>query len=136
MMSTFKRLQLLTLPSLYILQTTLYCMSKCALITGRDIHSYGTRGRDNYRTGRHRTLTTEAPIFSDVSSYNTCLVKHTREQFTEAALYVIQRQVGRSKSDITVPQHDSRTATGNFRLMTRFDDRASQVFFHRRDDSS
>ncbi|KAG8281957.1 hypothetical protein J6590_048074 [Homalodisca vitripennis] len=28
-------------------------MSKCALTTGRDIHSYKTRDRDNYRTGRH-----------------------------------------------------------------------------------
>ncbi|KAG8260836.1 hypothetical protein J6590_087640 [Homalodisca vitripennis] len=57
--STFKRLQLLTLPSLYISETTLYCMSKCALTTGRDIHSYGTRGRDNYRTGRHRMVVYE-----------------------------------------------------------------------------
>ncbi|KAG8309769.1 hypothetical protein J6590_077231 [Homalodisca vitripennis] len=31
-------------------------MSKCALIAGRDIQSYETRGRDNYRTGRHRVV--------------------------------------------------------------------------------
>jgi len=30
-------------------------MSKCALTTGRDIHSYETRGRETYRTGQHRT---------------------------------------------------------------------------------
>ncbi|KAG8329696.1 hypothetical protein J6590_081027 [Homalodisca vitripennis] len=28
-------------------------MSKCALKRGRDIHRCETRGRDNYRTGRH-----------------------------------------------------------------------------------
>ncbi|KAG8307308.1 hypothetical protein J6590_024956 [Homalodisca vitripennis] len=33
----------------------LFCMSKCAMTRGRDIHSYGTRGRDTYRTGSHRT---------------------------------------------------------------------------------
>ncbi|KAG8251294.1 hypothetical protein J6590_082453 [Homalodisca vitripennis] len=51
----FKRLQLLTLPSLYILETTSYCMLKCTLTNGRDVHSYETRGRENYRTRRHRT---------------------------------------------------------------------------------
>ncbi|KAG8299399.1 hypothetical protein J6590_102022 [Homalodisca vitripennis] len=38
----FKELQLLTLPCFYILETTLFCMSKCALTTGRDIHMYET----------------------------------------------------------------------------------------------
>ncbi|KAG8241478.1 hypothetical protein J6590_087946 [Homalodisca vitripennis] len=42
-------------PSLYILETSLFCLSKCALTRGRDIHGYETRGRDNYRTARHRT---------------------------------------------------------------------------------
>jgi len=51
----FKKLQLLTLPSLYILDTVLFCMSKCTMTRGQDIHSYETRGRDTYRTGRHRT---------------------------------------------------------------------------------
>ena len=55
----FKKLQLLTLPSLYILETVLFCMSKCALTRGRDIHEYETRGRDDYRTGRHRTVVYE-----------------------------------------------------------------------------
>ncbi|KAG8295011.1 hypothetical protein J6590_090020 [Homalodisca vitripennis] len=50
---------LLTLPSLYILETTLFCVSKCAITNVRDIHAYGTRGRDNYRTGRHRTVVYE-----------------------------------------------------------------------------
>ncbi|KAG8335763.1 hypothetical protein J6590_060680 [Homalodisca vitripennis] len=52
-------LQLLTPPSLYNLETTLFCMSKCAMTNGRDIHVYGTRGRDNYRTSRHRTVVYE-----------------------------------------------------------------------------
>ncbi|KAG8267364.1 hypothetical protein J6590_052963 [Homalodisca vitripennis] len=51
----FKTLQLLTLPCLYILETSSFCLSKCALTRGRDIHEYETRGRDAYRTGRHRT---------------------------------------------------------------------------------
>ncbi|KAG8277749.1 hypothetical protein J6590_036530 [Homalodisca vitripennis] len=54
-MENLKNLQLLTLPSLYICETTLFCVSKCALTTGRDIHSYETRGREAYRTGQDRT---------------------------------------------------------------------------------
>ncbi|KAG8284009.1 hypothetical protein J6590_003701 [Homalodisca vitripennis] len=42
----FKRLQLLTLP--------LHFMFKCTLTNGRDVHSYETRGREYYRTRRHR----------------------------------------------------------------------------------
>ncbi|KAG8258828.1 hypothetical protein J6590_024142 [Homalodisca vitripennis] len=57
--TAFKNLQLLILPSLYILETSLFCWSKCALIRGRDIHGYETRCRDNYRTGRHRTVVYE-----------------------------------------------------------------------------
>ncbi|KAG8316167.1 hypothetical protein J6590_057365 [Homalodisca vitripennis] len=41
------------------LQTTLFCKSRCALIRGRDIHEYETRGRDSYRTERHRTVAYE-----------------------------------------------------------------------------
>jgi len=52
----FKSLQVLTLPCLYILETTSYCMNKCALTRGRDIHMYETRGRVNYRTRRHKTV--------------------------------------------------------------------------------
>ncbi|KAG8301339.1 hypothetical protein J6590_056032 [Homalodisca vitripennis] len=55
----FKKLQLLTLPCLYILEAVLFCKSKCALTRGRDVHEYETRGRDNYRTGRHRTVVYE-----------------------------------------------------------------------------
>ncbi|KAG8303316.1 hypothetical protein J6590_013586 [Homalodisca vitripennis] len=55
----FRKLQLLTLPCLYIFETILFCMSKCALTRGQDIHMYETRGRANYRTGRHRTVVYE-----------------------------------------------------------------------------
>ncbi|KAG8312357.1 hypothetical protein J6590_024863 [Homalodisca vitripennis] len=48
----FKHLQLLTLPCLYILETVSFCMSKCTLMRGRDVHGYETRGRDNYRSGK------------------------------------------------------------------------------------
>ncbi|KAG8294549.1 hypothetical protein J6590_088087 [Homalodisca vitripennis] len=44
---------------LYILETSWFCLSKCTLTRGRAIHGYETRGRDNYRTGRHRTLVYE-----------------------------------------------------------------------------
>ncbi|KAG8256690.1 hypothetical protein J6590_063532 [Homalodisca vitripennis] len=40
-------------------KTTLFCLSKCALPRGRDIHGYGARGRDDYRTGRHGTVVYE-----------------------------------------------------------------------------
>ncbi|KAG8263866.1 GTPase activator activity protein [Homalodisca vitripennis] len=41
--------------SLYF-ETTLFCISKCFMTTGQDVHSYESRGRGNYRTGRHRTV--------------------------------------------------------------------------------
>ncbi|KAG8256082.1 hypothetical protein J6590_077103 [Homalodisca vitripennis] len=59
MKEAFKKLQLLNLSCLYILETTLFCISKCALNRGQDIHMYETRGRANYRTGRHRTVVYE-----------------------------------------------------------------------------
>uniref|UniRef100_A0A1B6MDI5 Reverse transcriptase domain-containing protein n=1 Tax=Graphocephala atropunctata TaxID=36148 RepID=A0A1B6MDI5_9HEMI len=55
----FRELGLLTLPCLYILEVALYCRSKCALTQGRDVHSYETRGRDNYRTQQHRSAAFE-----------------------------------------------------------------------------
>jgi len=55
----FTELQLLTLPCLYILETVTFCLSKCTLTRGRNIHSYDTRGRDNLRMGQHRTTAYE-----------------------------------------------------------------------------
>ena len=42
-----------------MLETVLYCRFKCELVQGRDVHRYETRGRENYRTDRHRTVTFE-----------------------------------------------------------------------------
>lgn len=52
---TFRELGLLTLPCLYILEVVLYCKFSCDLIQGRDVHQYGTKGRDNFRNHQHRT---------------------------------------------------------------------------------
>ncbi|KAG8253692.1 hypothetical protein J6590_029267 [Homalodisca vitripennis] len=51
---------------LYICKTTLFCISKHAMTTGQYIHSYETRGRGNYRTGRHRTVVNEHLIHRQV----------------------------------------------------------------------
>ncbi|KAG8247621.1 hypothetical protein J6590_057189 [Homalodisca vitripennis] len=48
----FRSLGLLTLPCLFILDVILYCRLKCELEWGRDVHQYGTRGRDNFSTER------------------------------------------------------------------------------------
>lgn len=48
-----KRLQLLIVSSLYTLKITLYSRTKSALINSRDIQACETRGKNNYRTGRH-----------------------------------------------------------------------------------
>ncbi|KAG8262471.1 hypothetical protein J6590_052116 [Homalodisca vitripennis] len=40
-------------------RVALYCRFKCELVQGRDVHKYGTRGRDNFRIQQHRTATFE-----------------------------------------------------------------------------
>ncbi|KAG8290828.1 hypothetical protein J6590_074816 [Homalodisca vitripennis] len=57
---SYRQLGLLTLPCLYILEVVLYCRSKCNLVQGRDIHQYGTSGRDNFRVQQHRTAAFES----------------------------------------------------------------------------
>ncbi|KAG8296812.1 hypothetical protein J6590_048887 [Homalodisca vitripennis] len=59
---SFRELGLLTLPCLYILEVITYCKSKCDLVRGGDVHQYGTRGRDNFRTSQYRlTLSQHLP---------------------------------------------------------------------------
>ncbi|KAG8254105.1 hypothetical protein J6590_014980 [Homalodisca vitripennis] len=52
-------LELLILPCLYILDVALYWRFKCEWVQSRDVHQYGTRGRDNLRIQQHRTATFE-----------------------------------------------------------------------------
>jgi hypothetical protein len=52
---TFRELQLLTLPCLYILEVVMHCQSNHNLVQGRDLYHYRTRGRDNFRVQYHRT---------------------------------------------------------------------------------
>jgi len=56
---TFRELNLLTLPSLYILEVILYCKYKCSLVQGSQFHQYETRGRNDYRLRQHRTVAVE-----------------------------------------------------------------------------
>ncbi|KAG8328009.1 hypothetical protein J6590_006187 [Homalodisca vitripennis] len=43
-------------------EVIVYCRSRCALISGRDVHQYETRGRDNLRTHQRRlTLSQHLP---------------------------------------------------------------------------
>ncbi|KAG8242285.1 hypothetical protein J6590_069177 [Homalodisca vitripennis] len=52
--ASFGELGLMTLPCLYVFEVIVYCRSRCALISGRDVHQYETRGRDNLRTHQRR----------------------------------------------------------------------------------
>lgn len=86
----FENLKILTLPSLYIFETTQFCMSKCNLIRGSDIHTYDTRGRESYRIGRHRTVAYERlPSQAGVRFYNSlpnCIKNVTTPQVFKTKL--------------------------------------------------
>ncbi|KAG8324574.1 hypothetical protein J6590_089014 [Homalodisca vitripennis] len=56
----FESLDLLTLPSLYMYETVLYCFYKCEVTRGRDVYDYNTRGRDALRPAQHRLRAFEA----------------------------------------------------------------------------
>ncbi|KAG8246420.1 hypothetical protein J6590_085418 [Homalodisca vitripennis] len=55
---SFRRLELMTIPSLY--ETVLYCRYKCKTSRGRDVHGYNTRGRVVLRVAQHRLRAQEA----------------------------------------------------------------------------
>lgn len=50
----FKVLNIFTIPSSYIFETIIYCVSKCNLIQGQDDHSYNPRSNTTYRQDIHR----------------------------------------------------------------------------------
>ncbi|KAG8332531.1 hypothetical protein J6590_020036 [Homalodisca vitripennis] len=48
---------------LYIIEVSVYCKFRCALIPGSDVHQYETRDRDNFRPHQHRlTLSQHLPL--------------------------------------------------------------------------
>ena len=50
----FRELDILTLPSLYIFETILFCKLKCPLVQGKDIHPYNTKYCNEFRTDHYR----------------------------------------------------------------------------------
>ncbi|KAG8302764.1 hypothetical protein J6590_025043 [Homalodisca vitripennis] len=56
---SFRELELLTLPCIYIYDVIMYCRSKCTMVRGEDIHRCETRGRGNYRAQHHRLTLTQ-----------------------------------------------------------------------------
>ncbi len=50
----FKQLDIVTFPSLYIYETIVFCLDKCSLVQGNDIHSHDTRSVTSYRIDYHR----------------------------------------------------------------------------------
>jgi hypothetical protein len=52
----FKNLNILTLPALYIFETIIFCVLKCNLVQGRNVHSYNTRSNTIFRQDSHRLL--------------------------------------------------------------------------------
>ncbi|KAG8277400.1 hypothetical protein J6590_043768 [Homalodisca vitripennis] len=62
--NSFRELELLILPCLYLLKVTLYCRFK--LVQDMDVHQYGTSGRDNFHV---RLLT----LLSHMKSAISCL---------------------------------------------------------------
>ena len=69
--NAFKELNILTLPSMYIYQTILFCLDKCPLIKGCDIHKYNTRTNNLIRNNQHRLeIYNKLPSQAGVKLYN------------------------------------------------------------------
>ncbi len=69
--NAFKTLNILTLPSMYIYETIIYCISKCHVIQGREIHSHETRQAYLFRINQHRSkIYSKLPSQAGVTLYN------------------------------------------------------------------
>ncbi|KAG8304915.1 hypothetical protein J6590_082700 [Homalodisca vitripennis] len=83
----FGELGLLTLPRLYILDVVLYCRFKCVSLRGSDVHQYGTRGRDNFRTAQHRTTGFERLQTQHITTTDTEEIsRRYRDRFESTAV--------------------------------------------------
>lgn len=70
--NAFQKLNILTFPSLYIYETIVYCMSKCNMVQGIEIHSHGTRSATDFRVNQHRTeLYSKLPSQAGITLLNT-----------------------------------------------------------------
>jgi len=69
--NAFKELGILTLPSLYIYETAIFCFSKCQMIQGNNFHDYNTRFKNMYRSASHRLqLYEQLPLQSGIKIIN------------------------------------------------------------------
>ena len=67
----FKELGILTLPSLYLYETAVFCFQKCKLLQGENVHGYETRHRKIYRNASHRLkLFEQLPVISGIKIIN------------------------------------------------------------------
>jgi len=67
----FQKLQILTLPSMYIYETILYCLSKCHVTQGCEIHNHETRLATSLRTNQHRSeMYSKLPSQAGAKLYN------------------------------------------------------------------
>ncbi|KAG8267055.1 hypothetical protein J6590_059096 [Homalodisca vitripennis] len=112
MEDAFRKLELLTLPCLYILEVALYCRSKCVLMRGIDIHSYETRGRENYRGQQHRTVAFERlpsqmtmvkeNFVISASRKNTKATRRRQEQISVDSFMTSTKQIAAAGSLVLV----------------------------------
>ena len=69
--NAFRELGILTLPALYIYETILFCLGKCPLIKGSDIHNHYTRSNAVMRNNQHRlNIYNKLPSQAGVTLYN------------------------------------------------------------------
>ncbi len=67
----FKRLNVLTLPCMYIFETILFCLTKCNLEIGTNFHNHNTRYADHFRNSYTRLhIYDQLPCLAGVKLYN------------------------------------------------------------------